>query len=73
MRPDLDRLDAVADELTEGLASGLGYRGTVALLEMAESRLDGMIEEAQRKWQTDGKIYAAVGSSCGMIAALLVM
>ncbi len=47
--------------------------GTVALLEMAEGRLDGMMEEAQRKWQTDGKIYAAVGSACGMIAALLVI
>ena len=47
--------------------------GTVALLEMAEECLDGMTEDAQRKWQTDGKIYAAVGSACGMIAALLVM
>lgn len=43
------------------------------LLDMICTKLDSMIEEANGKLNTDGKIYTAIGSSCGIITALILI
>lgn len=43
------------------------------LLELINSQLSDMIVEAEIKLKSDGKIYAALGSSCGIIVALLLI
>ena len=42
-------------------------------LEMIDERLGQMIEDARTRLHTDGKIYTALGCSCGIIVGLLVI
>ena len=41
------------------------------LLDLICVKLDSLIEDAEKKLNTDGKIYTAIGSSCGIITALI--
>lgn len=43
------------------------------LLELINCQLSDMINEAEIKLKSDGKIYAALGSSCGIITALIII
>lgn len=47
--------------------------GELDSLELINERLSLSIEQSRSKLNSDGKIYAAVGSSCGIILALLLV
>lgn len=43
------------------------------LLELINCQISDMINEAEAKLKSDGKIYTALGSSCGIITALILI
>lgn len=63
-------------KLLQGCADMLGKSdvdGELASLALIDERLSLAVEEARGKLNSDGKIYTAVGSSCGIILALLLI
>lgn len=47
--------------------------GELQALALIDERVTRTLEEARAKLKSDGKVYAVVGGSCGMILALLLL
>ena len=47
--------------------------GTLSCLDFADEKISSFISGARRKCETDGKLYITVGSTCGAIAALIIL
>lgn len=51
----------------------LDREGALELLQLADEQLSSVIGSAVNKCKTDGKIYIALGLSCGIVAALMLL
>lgn len=52
---------------------GLDLDSAVSSLNLADEQLSSVIDSAKDKCETDGKIYAVLGLSCGIAVALLLL